>query len=280
MSYQCTESFSEVARGHDREGFVYHAMIFKLYFDDSSDDQHKKLRACAGLIGTANQWDILLALWSHVTRTYGLKKPFRAADCEGGHGQFKWWKKPRRDALMAELVTAILNSKLMGYGGIVPVEEYAKAFPTAKEDDCYFLAVRQVIMNAAYITHSLGHDVSIWFEKDGKTDAEVERIFDSISRFSAWPDSRALRSITGSNKKLIPLQTADLIAREGFKHIDNLGKRPMRLPAQRMLGHLAYFHWNEKSLKYLAENGGPENLAVLASWDERNAPRMGHYIWK
>jgi hypothetical protein len=39
------------------------------------------------------------------------------------------------------------------------------------------------------------------------------------------------------------------------------------VPVQRMRDNLYFILWNEVALEYLAQNGGPENLELLSSWD-------------
>lgn len=272
--------FSEAARGSHRlkEGRrrILHAMFLESYFDDSSDPERKEFRACGGLIGGPDQWDAFEVLWSRATSD--LKEPFRSADCEGGHGQFRRWSKTSRDALMAELVTVLCAANLMGFAGIVPVAEYRRAFPTCRQHDSYFLALRQVLMNVAHISYLLGRDAKVWFERDSHA-GEALRIFGRVTSFKSWPPSNSLGGIYFDTKKLRPLQAADLVAREAFKHIKNLGNRPTRQPVRRMQGSLCFMLWTEKTLVHLAANGGADNLKVLAEWQEERAPTLQHYEW-
>jgi hypothetical protein len=70
------------------------------------------------------------------------------------------------------------------------------------------------------------------------------------------------------SKELRPLQSADLVAREAFKRIENFNVRPIRIPMLRMREFLYFLLWNEKTLIHLAQNGGPGNLEFLSTWDE------------
>jgi len=251
-------------------------MIFEYesYFDDSSDEKRSEYCACGGLIAGPDQWDIFWGLWSQATSV--LREPFHATDCECGYGQFKNWEKSERDALMAQLVSILLKARLMGFGCVVPVPFYRKAFPDSGEFDPYFLALRQVMMNVAYIAADGGRDVKVWFES-GSNDAEALRIYGAISRFSLWPPSKKIQAVTFNTKTLYPLQAADLVAREAFKHVQNRGQRRTRVPVRRMQNNLCFMEWSQESLYYLAANGGPDNLALLAEWDSRVAPKLTHF---
>jgi hypothetical protein len=247
-------------------------MMLESYFDDSADDKRERLCAYGGLIGGSNQWDAFEMQWSH--ETHGLE-PFRSTDCETGHGQFCAWPKERRDDLMGRLVSVLRQTQLRGFASIIPVREYKAAFPICREYDPYLLALRQVIMNMAYIGHVLRVDVRLWFEQ-GPMDAAILEVFKSIVGWKQWAPTSRLRRINLEAKSLRALQSADLIAREAFKQVDNLGVRPTRIPVARMKGQLYFVLWNEEALKYLAANGGPNNLELLANWDKTtDAPRLG-----
>jgi hypothetical protein len=249
------------------------SMILESYFDDSSDPRRNRFYACGGLLGGPEQWDAFEILWSQ--ETHKLAEPFRSTNCETGHGQFEDWPKTQRDELMARLVSVLKTVQLRGFASIVPIKEYKAAFPGCGEHDAFLLALRQAVMNMAFIAHGLNHDVSVWFEK-GTIDSTVRKVFDSIAGWKEWSPAKRLRTPRFETKQLKALQSADLIAREAFKHVDNLGDRPTRKPIVRLEGRLYFVLWNYKALEYLAANGGPSNLDLLSKWDKiEDAPRLG-----
>ena len=273
-------AFSEASRGHRRseDAGALHAMM-ECYFDDSSDGQHGKYYACGGLLGSSDHWDSFDMIWSHAT--HGLKEPFRAADCECGYGQFsdpEEWPKPKRDALMARLTGIIDWRKLYGFASIVPIKAYEDAFPKCGEYDGLLLASTQAIMNMAHIAHQMRKDASVWFES-GPRIGTVGNIFHSVRALKSWSPSSYLRRFTAETKKIRPLQAADFVAREAYKHMDNRGLRATRKPVLRLKDVLCFIVWTAEALEYLARNGGRENLELLAEWDARKAPRLPHF-WK
>jgi hypothetical protein len=254
-------------------------MILESYFDDSCDARRDRYYACGGFIAGPDQWDAFVIQWSHVANVFGLTKPFRSTDCENGHGQFSdviKWPKERRDKLMGRLVDIVRSTMLSAFASIIPINEYRAIFPQAGEHDAFLLALRQTIMNMAYVADQLQHEVNLWFER-GPINGLITQTYDSIARWIQWKPARRLREITLSTKELWPLQGADLIAREAFKHVDNLGIRPTRKPIQRLVDRNLHFAvWNAPALEYLAANGGPTNIELLSKWDEiEEAPRLG-----
>lgn len=270
--------FSELVRGSERVGIRQFAILSLLeaYFDDSSDDKRVKYCAFGGWIGSSAQWDAQLIGWNNAS--YGLKKPFRSTECEGGHGQFEGIEKPERDARMARMVDVLRATELHGFASIVPVPTFKEVFPERKEDDSYLVALEHSMMNMAYIGHELLMDVQIWFEQ-GPQKGMINRAFDSIVACKSWEPSKRLRSVTFDTKRSAHLQAADLVAREAFKHVDNKGIRPMRIPVKRLADRLAFVLWNRDTLEFLAKNGGPENIDVLAHWDDLpRAPKFGWHV--
>ena len=254
---------------------MLHAML-ECYFDDSADPRRAKYYACGGLIGGSGQWDWLDGRWSHETRD--LKKPFRSTECECQHGQFTNCPKPQCDDLMARLVGVVKECDLHGFASIVPVQDYRAAFPGCGEHDAFYLAVTQTIMCMADIANNLNEDAGLWFE-DSSVYPTIAEIYRTIKQ-SNWRLTSRLRSIDRDTKELRPLQSADLVAREAFKHIDNYGVRPTRKPVRELKENLYFIVWNAPALKYLAEHGGRTNIEFLATWDTRpDAPRLGMH-WK
>jgi hypothetical protein len=181
---------------------------------------------------------------------------------------------------MTRLVGIICKPPLFQFASIVPIAEYREVFPKCKEHDPFLLTLRQVIMNMAVIAGRLSHSITLCFEK-GPIDAAIFRVYESITKFEDWPFSRYLAGAKFDSKNLYSLQSADLVARESFKHVDNLGVRPMRAPVRRMKDTTYFVLWNKKALQYVRENGGPENLETLALWDSRtDTPRLGVHVYK
>jgi hypothetical protein len=179
---------------------------------------------------------------------------------------------------MTQVVEVLHATELRGFASIVPVSLYREIFPNSEPDDPSLLTLRQAIMNMAYIANELQMDVQIWFEM-GNQDAAIRRVFGSIAEYKSWEPASRLRSISFDTKRSVHLQAADLVAREAFKHIDNKGIRPIRKPVSRLSDRLAFVLWNSETLTFLANNGGPENIGLLANWDNvQGAPKFGWYV--
>jgi hypothetical protein len=243
------------------------------YFDDSSDGKRERYCAVGGLLGGPEQWWEFKKRWA--AATYHVKGPFHAADCDTNppRGAFKGWKKEDCDTLMRSLVKVLLSCKLSGYGSVVPVPEYKALFPTCDEYDPYLLALKHVLVNMAYIgaTFQQGSPtelikVQLWHEESKTTSARAFQTYADLKAVESWNDRYYLASFATGSKSLLELQAADLLAREAFKYVDNLGVRRTRIPVKRLRARMAFHLWNRECLEYFRSQGGPSNHEVLTDW--------------
>jgi len=71
--------------------------------------------------------------------------------------------------------------------------------------------------------------VKLWFEDSEKYHGLIDGIYRNLKVLKSWKlnERGMLFGISFDEKTLAPLQASDLVAREGFKVCDNLGKRPI-----------------------------------------------------
>jgi hypothetical protein len=175
-------------------------------------------------------------------------------------------------ALMESLVTVLLKHKLSGFASVVPIDIYKDVFPGCGEYDAYYLSVKHAIValanvgNAERSRYGFG-GLKCWFEDSDSTARRTREIHRQLRAVPSWPCASCLEEVPlFESKRLIPLQAADLVAREAFKHFDNLGTRPIRIPVKRMEYYLNFSRWNRAGLEYVRDNGGPDNLETLTGW--------------
>ena|ERR1022692_585592 len=269
---QDVDIFSLVAKGgrNPEDPARWHAMLLS-YFDDSSDGKHRYYFAVGGLVGPESQWSDFHAPWALATKN--LKEPFRSTECECQEGQFKGWDKSDCDALMDRLVSIVLDQRIHGYASVVPIATYKSVFPNCDEYDPYYLAIRHSIINMGELGHKEQRlrgtgGMKCWFEDSTATRGKTRLIYEALRDLESWKASVSLApNAQFEPKTLRPLQAADLIAREAYKHFINLGRRKTRIPVDR-LKHLLNFHlWSRPSLEFLRDNGGPEDINLLTSWE-------------
>ena len=241
-------------------------MIFS-YLDDSSDDKRKAHVAIGGIIGHEIWTNLCEGNW--IRETKSLKKPFRSTECECQHGQFANWKKPECDDLMRRLV-GVLSDKRTGVGCYafdVPVQLYRQVFRNSKEDDPMRLAVAHTIVEMARLARKHRERIRLWFE-DGPFLSLIDKTYKDLKSLESWKwdqRGRLFGNISFGDKTLVPLQAADLVAREGFKLAANYGVRKFRKPVLGMWDRLGMGHYTREALELLREKGWPSSLDAITS---------------
>lgn len=180
---------------------------------------------------------------------------------------------------MARLTNVVRQLRLYGYASIIPIAAFKEVFPLLKEHEAFHVAMAHVAVNMARIADQGNMDAAVWFE-NGSHGGAAKDIFDSLKK-TTWKPAQRLRGPYFGPKELRPLQSADLIAREAFKHIDNLNVRPIRKPLIKLSQTLFFMLWNQGTLEHFAANGGPKNLqAMYTSADIPDAAKLKHFFWK
>jgi hypothetical protein len=186
--------------------------------------------------------------------------------------------------LMKKLTAIIKETRLGAFGAVVPMDDYRAVFLDSQEYDPYFLALKQTIINMAYLGRLAtlsGYSDSVTIcHEDSQASPAARQIYDDLKATPGWVDSKYLVGFSVGDKRLAPLQGADLIAREAFKHADNLGKRRTRKPVRTLHWATSFHLWSRESLEYLKAKGGPDNLETLTTWGQRGetVPQMKRWF--
>lgn len=271
-------SFRELARPWIRGtgSPKLHAMLAECYFDDSSDEKHERYFAYGGLIGSPDQWDEFQIQWG--IETTGLEQPFHSVDCDSGYGQFIGWSIDKRFDLMARLTAVVKRIRLFGFASIIPVSDFKSVFPSLGEREAAQTVIAHVVVNMASLANRARDDVALWFER-GNHNSWTINVFERL-RASGWEAINRVRGPAFENKQFQPMQAADLVAREAFKYIDNMGVRKQRKALTQISETMFFMQWTPGTLAHFAENGGPEKLNILwESQDLAETEKLMHFYW-
>jgi hypothetical protein len=245
--------------------------------DDSSDGLRAEYFVSGGIIAGEERWArsrpedqrSFHIDWGVACKD--LTKPFHSAECASQHGDFEGWTKPECAAFMDRLVDIIVTHNVSGFASIVPIKLYRRVFPEAKPYDPYYLAVRHTLLALAGIgqmekdKYGFG-GLKCWFEYDKKTKPTIEQIYEKLRNIQTWKPASCLQEFPSfENETLVPLQAADMVAREAFRRYmypTQLSKQTEQMKAQ-----LNFVCWNVPTLEYLRDHGGPSDMESLARWD-------------
>jgi len=199
-----------------------------IFGDESADETKQRTFAISGLIASPETWETFRQAW--LQRTGG--KIFHAADCEGDHGEFAVTTgNTHADnlKLYADLVQILAHSGVRGYAAALDIGAWYEAFAGAPKDMGYYKCLTEVIKHFAYTTDK---GVELEFTLDHRQESEYNAglLYQYMVALPEWKEKNVFMGarINFGSRKDVRIQAADIIAREAMKHLDSLGKRPMR----------------------------------------------------
>lgn len=250
--------------------------MVSVFGDESHDETKQRVFAVAALLGSQDEWDALESEW--LPRTGG--REFHAADCEGGHGEFAQTSHQENLALYRDLTKLIARTRMLGFGVGIDLAGFSEAFPDALPDYPYFMCFLRVIKDCAEAAYLLIPRETVKFTFDHRPDAEhhASSIYDYMTTQTEWKSHSCLHGEVGfASRKVVPIQAADLLARETMKHLDNqlgLVQRPMRGSMRELDGtgrfrftyHVAEYFQDLKSKMQTLENLTGLKESNYATW--------------
>lgn len=264
--------FARTERGWRNANETYlHAMIHA-YFDDSADGAGNYV-ACGGVLGEAFSMTVIETMWADATKH--LAEPFHSTDCESQREQFKAWSVESCRELMSSLVGILCHPKIHvgAVGSVINVPYFQEVFPDTSAKDAYRVAVKHTIVTMARVARKHNEKVKLWFES-GPTNGITLDAYTTLSQHAtwAWEERHRLAGISFNDKSLIPLQAADIIAREAMKAALNHGIRPIRIPVKRIWNHAGILVLGKESLQELRDLGGHDSLDAITRLSDK------HYV--
>jgi len=208
--------------------------FYRGYFDESGSDNSKFL-VVADLIGTVRDWRWFEEEWKMVLASEGVTGPFHTQHLEGAKKAFSGWDRRRRERLLGRLLTIIKNRACLGVAAAVSMEDYSSLIPPGdlrnQIGSAYTLCVQGVLWCAGR-----------WAQRTGRFD-EISYVLDSGHR--NCEEAREAHDKTRANEQTVteyrvgplcfdtddrtaPLQAADFVAYETWKHLTNKSEEPGR----------------------------------------------------
>jgi hypothetical protein len=205
--------------------------VLRAYMDESGIHAGSSVCAIAGVVGSESEWEILERRWRRVIAEEGISV-FHMAQFESRLGEFGGWSNTRRQLFMKKLIEAIKARDVHCVGSALVRAHY----DALSEDDKnwmthgnphypYFLCFQHCIVEACHVADRLPAEEKVAFVFDRQQDfaAEATRLYNDLKDQEGWPNRERLADIVAfaSKRETTPLQVADLIAYECYKHLDN-----------------------------------------------------------
>lgn len=192
--------------------------MLRAFIDDSGSGGDSTWYVLAGYLGTIRGWDSFDSQWTAVLHSHPYVEYFKASEAESLRREGPWAgiTKEQRDAKIDALIEVIgrcarrsicVRIKQVDYDQIV------KGNVPRKWDSPYFLLFTTVVGAAIMIEGLDGDydDVDFVFDSDSRHQRQFGLMLPHLGRMRST-DGRFVGAIRGDEKKLLPLQAADLLA--------------------------------------------------------------------
>jgi hypothetical protein len=209
------------------------------YCDDSGTDAARRTAVVAGYLATDIQWERFALRWTPLLDAYGVSRLHRV-DLESFKREFKKWNPDRRKEFLVKAHRIIKRHTYVGFGTGVIKGDFEEVMPSWVKDmfgGVYGWCANECIVHIAKWCQRKSYKERIpWiFERGTSGHGYVSALFETLSKHSEWGERHSIGTCRFQDKRTIPLQAADTLAYEVFKHLENRiideGKRDVRLSA-------------------------------------------------
>jgi hypothetical protein len=264
------------------------------YFDDSGTHGSADVVLLAGVFGHQYQWQYFSELWAAKLADPSPGKPpltrFHMTECQGSHGEFAGWKRTETDFLVHELGRIIVRCGLWAHATAISRKDWDDLITgdfRKYVGDAEGFCIRDIHIRTVNWCHTRGGGSELAFVFDHRPERkkENERFFGLFEAFqNEHKGTPKLTSLTfEGSQKVLPLQAADLIAWEIYRHaLDVLNKEvELSLPRREQLaallkeGRLAFAIADRRAVELIAGKGArfdPEVLKRAVGYIESTTP--------
>jgi hypothetical protein len=202
------------------------AMI-SIYCDDSGTHPESRVAAVAGYISNMGQWELFVKEWGRVLKEYKVSQMHRA-ELENGHGEFKGWSSQKRITFVKKLHSIMRRRTRVAIGSAVFKKDFEEIIPEEFRKFCggvYGWCAHECIVHAKRWAEKCQRDYSgnfQWvFEAGTKGHGQVKKMFDGVMITQKTLENWHIGGISFQSKAVVPLQAADVISYEVYKHVEN-----------------------------------------------------------
>jgi hypothetical protein len=210
----------------EREGKEL-AVLWRASIDDSADRNREKVIISACLMGDCEQWREVVRPWKVKLAENNLNY-FKSSECGALSGEFLQFRSEQKypkplgrqtaDRIRDELDQIIKNSRVCGFGVIVPVSVFDRVYAEPQyaellSSDPYELAVQLLWDECAKGMEALGRNHVVTFaHDDGDNYDRLRRLFQDYKVKNPKHAQRIADLVSLDDKKHPTIQAADVAA--------------------------------------------------------------------
>lgn len=255
-----------------------------VYLDESGVHRDSKAVTLAGFVSTPDRWVSFEREWREALDDYGLPS-FHMVDFAAGRGPYSHWQNAQHRIRFGRLLEIIKAHVMYGVGIGVPTEPYHRLFsPEAKAHvgGPYGFAASVAFLEFSYQLPEVVEDPWLAYVFESGQPG-IDQIAKSFQYNEQVPEQKAdlrLLSLAFQNKlDFVPLQAADILAYELFRHLPaqlGLVERP-EVPRRnlQLLSDIPH-HWayvnEEETAKWARVIKLSARLATIEPWPREKLP--------
>lgn len=219
---------------HDKPGLV---LSLRAYFDESLRDGGTL--TVAGYLYTSAQAKNFEAPWREMLGPYEM---FHMADLNAGDGIYKGIDPALKGSMTREAVRIVNQYSSAGVAVACNSHEFKELCPKGYRyhRDPYVMLCNMCLIAISQIIEAagIGGQVTYWFEAGHRCEGDADRLMTNLYNNPILRERLRYASHAFVPKDhSVLLQSADLLAWEWGKHIDEPGRRPMRKSLEALLNH-------------------------------------------
>jgi hypothetical protein len=217
-------------------------MPLGVYFDESGTNPNDPALTIAGFISDEERWAAFSEKWKAVVvDTWGLRY-FHMADFEARQDQFKNWPRDEESKRRLDYLLTLIADHVLGLVSVSFPRDLFHAYfsPKPKKvERLYMMTAASALLEASIFPREQApsQKMAVVFETGARGRHQVQQAYDSLPPGTA--EHLNFLSLTfGTKQEYEPLQAADILAYETFRHFPKVygnETRPVRYPLKKIL---------------------------------------------
>jgi hypothetical protein len=206
---------------------VYRVLVpVQFYFDESGIHAGSPALILAGYAAPTAQWLKFEDRWKTALAEAGVSC-FHMSEFESRLSEFRGWSNPKRIAFLSGLIDIINETAVYGLCCAISMEDYREAVPEdLRQFDprfAYLLCFHECLTWIPDILESVPpkETVNLVFDGNDQYTPMLYRAFCAFKQFFGEPRWLLGTLSYGSKRNYIPLQAADILAYEMYKHLSH-----------------------------------------------------------
>ena len=199
------------------------AVRYTAYLDESGTHASSEIVAVGGFVANASNWDGLSVDWQATLDDYGLDY-FHMVDFESRQGPYTSWTRACREDCLNRLLDTIFKYVNQSVAFIIPKRSFDLILSAEAKVWCgnaYGLAALGCWRKLADTAKDPRLDgvLAITMEGGARGRHMIGNIYAAGSKDADWREANPIRSLAFHDKReFLPLQAADILAYELYKH--------------------------------------------------------------